>query len=40
MPVGLSSEKMPIGCLVAGAPGSDYRFASIARKIADAAEVH
>ncbi|NKB57525.1 MAG: amidase [Alphaproteobacteria bacterium] len=40
MPVGLSSEKMPIGCLVAGTPGSDYRFASMARKIADAAETH
>ncbi len=40
MPVGLSSENMPIGCLVAGAPGCDYHFASIARKIADAAEVH
>ncbi len=40
MPVGLSSEGMPIGCLVAGVPGSDYRFASIARKIADAAETH
>ncbi len=40
MPAGLSSENMPIGCLLAGAPGSDYRFASIARKIADAAERH
>ena len=40
MPVGLSSEKMPIGCLLAGAPGSDYRFAGIARKIAEAAERH
>lgn len=40
MPAGLSSEKMPIGCLVAGAPGGDYRFSSIARRIADAAERH
>jgi len=40
MPVGLSSENMPIGCLLAGTPGSDYRFASIARKIADVAEQH
>ena len=40
MPVGLSSENMPIGCLVAGLPGTDYRFASIARKIADIAERH
>ena len=40
MPAGLSSENLPIGCLLAGAPGSDYRFASIARKIADAAERH
>jgi aspartyl-tRNA(Asn)/glutamyl-tRNA(Gln) amidotransferase subunit A len=40
MPVGLSSEKMPIGCLLAGFPGRDYRFASIARRIADAAEAH
>ncbi|MEC9152522.1 MAG: amidase [Pseudomonadota bacterium] len=38
MPAGLSSENMPIGCLLAGTPGSDYRFASIARKIAKAAE--
>lgn len=40
MPVGLSSESMPIGCLVAGLPGSDYRFASVARKVADIAEQH
>lgn len=40
MPAGLSSEGMPIGCLLAGAPGTDYRFASIARRIADAAERH
>ena len=38
MPAGLSSENMPIGCLLAGAPGSDYRFASVARKIAEASE--
>ena len=38
MPAGLSSENMPIGCLLAGTPGSDYRFAGTARKIADAAE--
>ncbi len=40
MPAGLSSDALPIGCLVAGAPGSDSRFASIARKIAEAAERH
>lgn len=38
MPAGLSSERMPIGCLVAGEPGSDYRFARTARRIAEAAE--
>ena len=40
MPAGLSSDAMPIGCLVGGAPGSDYRFAAIARTVADAAERH
>jgi len=38
MPSGLSSENMPIGCLLAGAPGTDYRFTGTARKIANAAE--
>ena len=38
MPTGLSSENMPIGCLLAGVPGSDYHFASAARTIAEAAE--
>lgn len=40
MPAGLSSEGMPIGCLLAGRPGSDFRFTSIARTVAEAAERH
>jgi aspartyl-tRNA(Asn)/glutamyl-tRNA(Gln) amidotransferase subunit A len=38
MPVGQSSEHLPIGCLIAGAPGTDFAFAKIARKAASAAE--
>ena len=40
MPTGQSAAKLPIGCLVAGAPGADFGFARIARKVADAAEDH
>ncbi len=38
MPAGKSSSGMPIGCLLAGLPGSDLAFAATARRLADAAE--
>ena len=40
MPVGQSSEHLPIGCLIAGAPGTDFTFAKIACSVAKAAEDH
>jgi amidase len=38
MPVGKSSAGMPIGCLLAGMPGSDFAFAATARHLAEGAE--
>ena len=40
MPAGLAGDGLPIGCLVTGAPGSDFRFGRIACRIAEAAEAH
>ena len=40
MPAGLAADGLPIGCLVTGAPGSDFRFGRIACRIAEAAEAH
>jgi aspartyl-tRNA(Asn)/glutamyl-tRNA(Gln) amidotransferase subunit A len=40
MPAGCAADGLPIGCLVTGAPGSDYRFGRIACRIAEAAEAH
>jgi aspartyl-tRNA(Asn)/glutamyl-tRNA(Gln) amidotransferase subunit A len=40
MPTGQSAAKLPIGCLVAGAPGTDFAFAGIARSMATSAEDH
>ncbi|PPR25431.1 MAG: Glutamyl-tRNA(Gln) amidotransferase subunit A [Alphaproteobacteria bacterium MarineAlpha10_Bin3] len=38
MPAGKSASGMPIGCLLAGMPGSDFAFAATARRLAEAAE--
>ena len=40
MPAGAGADGLPIGCLVTGAPGSDFRFGRIACRIAEAAEAH
>ena len=40
MPSGRVAAGLPVGCLLAGAPGSDFAFAAIARRLADAAEDH
>lgn len=40
MPSGKVAEGLPVGCLLAGAPGTDLAFAGIARRLADAAEDH
>jgi aspartyl-tRNA(Asn)/glutamyl-tRNA(Gln) amidotransferase subunit A len=40
MPVGKSSDGLPIGCLLAGMPGGDFALAATARRLADAAEDH
>ncbi|MEX2617109.1 MAG: amidase [Alphaproteobacteria bacterium] len=40
MPSGRVAAGLPVGCLLAGAPGADLAFAGIARRLADAAEDH
>ena len=40
MPAGCAADGLPIGCLVTGTPGSDFRFGRIAFRIAEAAEAH
>ena len=40
MPVGCATNGLPLGCLVTGAPGSDFRFGRIACRIAEVAEAH
>ena len=40
MPAGFAADGLPIGCLITGAPGSDFRFGQIACRIAEAAEAH
>jgi aspartyl-tRNA(Asn)/glutamyl-tRNA(Gln) amidotransferase subunit A len=40
MPAGLTRDGLPVGCLLAGAPGTDLSFAGVARRLAAAAEDH
>lgn len=40
MPAGLASNQLPLGCLIAGRPGSDVRHAAIACQLAAVAERH
>lgn len=40
MPAGLAANKLPLGCLIAGRPGSDVRHAAIACQLAQIGERH
>jgi len=40
MPAGVTRDGLPVGCLLAGAPGADFAFSGIARRLADVAEYH
>jgi len=40
MPAGVAADDLPVGCLVTGAPGSDFRFGRVACQIAEGAEAH
>lgn len=40
IPAGFAANSLPVGCILAGAPGTDVAMCGISRKVADAAERH